>query len=109
MFQNMSPWCILQIKGAFFLFFKNRLFCEEISNLISEFQFKIKAFEVKMISKVTKSNKIILIKDGVKWTILKKTKIRDQGMENPFFMLRFKLCTTGVCFEIRTCFFCFQI
>ena len=37
--------------------------------------------------------------------ILKLIKIRDQGMEIQFLMVRFKLCTCGVDFNLRGGFF----
>ena len=37
-----------------------------------------------------------LTKDGVIWVISKLTKIRDQGVENYFFVVRFWICTCGV-------------
>ena len=35
-------------------------------------------------------------------------KIRDQGMDCAVFVVCFKICTRGLAFKLRVCFFCFS-
>ena len=79
-FFNMSSCISLQNKAGFFVFFQFSTFCENITNLL----FKGSTFELISI-----------------------IKIRDQGVEFVFFVLRFEICISGVAFKLKVCFLCF--
>ena len=51
---------------------------------------------LKSLKKLQKHQNHTFTNHGVIWAILKLIKIHDQGMENDFFMLRFKICRSGV-------------
>ena len=73
--------------ARFFCFSIFKVFCQETTNLVlgdqflNQFQnsnFKIRAFEVKIISQKSQNDQNnLLTNHWVKWTISKVTKIRD--------------------------------
>ena len=120
-------WCVLEYIpvvytlnwGWVFSFSVLVLFWKEFSNFIFwrtnflvmfiNLNFKVSMSKRSLQSlKITKKCQIYyLAKHGAIWSLLKVTKIRDQGMENDIFVLRFKICIRGVGFDFLKGFFTF--
>ena len=104
----------VKIRTTFCCFSKLTLFVRTLWDPLFEIRFliyfwnfilRLKILSSKWSLKSPKSCKkcqnYLLTNHEVIWKISKLTKKRDQGMENQFFVVCFKICICGVGFKLR--------